>query len=994
MSNKAFLVGANTQKLKYSKNDVNNIASALENYGYEITTPEEATKLKIVEAFDALSENCQQTDTLVIYFSGHGIVKQGKLHFVLADENSELKNTFNINNLLEDLDNIKVLNKLVILDCCSALASISDWEPKNSDNYLVLTASKRIERAKEIDEFEGSFFTYKICEYLNEFVPTEGKGVLLEKLYTWLEQETKAYNLTSQNQIPIPQLIGTHKSFLLGENISHNVDSGKQITQIITKAYPNYHTSSFAISSLSLNPKSLDLVFVEPVLSDKSEQSAKLASTSIIEMSSMRIKEKENEDLNKTISEIVLSGNNILFIGKKESGKTTLLYHFQNLYLKQNQIDSPKIPVYVDFSNLPQGKNRVEKAFFQSALNLGIDSNTIHAQLLAGNFLILIDNLEFDSKSKKIQSSIIEFLSNNKKNRFLITSNENLLSELVYNEKPSLGIDYDRLYIYSFQRKQIKQLVDKWFESDLENTEEITKGIIRSLDTLRLPSTPLTVSLLLIAFEHQSAENYVLINKASLIQMILELLLEKIDFSTTGIGEFDYRLKEALLSYIAYYMDNEENYKLETSDFLRVVADFFNSIGRETPQNLKAFIDTNLIRRGVLVEIDGKIFFRFGCFAEYFIAQHMIDDKDFYQEAINSNHFLKYHQEIDYLTGKQRHNKDVIKKAGEILDNLTKDLLIDGDLLAQQEKAPNITFNKTLSQKISQNTEEASSDLREKFREKRPNEQVRDEFLELVDQPIHHTDEEISDVKRVNLEDPKSQFATSLKILALSLRNCELIKDNLFKREYLRKCVNAYWNLFLLINKDIETKINSLSEDNEKDKEQLKILAEMLEKQNKDEDFSDSNHIKASIKPVFRNMTLAVISAILLENGGTPSLKKIIQEEIDDKSNNINTRFLYTLLYADLGLEGFVNNLEKLTTEVASTSFLWPFLFDKVFYYYSFSRLSPIQVQKVENLLSEMLIHGRKGKYTSSKYKPSQKSSLINDLHRTRTNIIKNQDDI
>jgi hypothetical protein len=141
-------------------------------------------------------------------------------------------------------------------------------------------------------------------------------------------------------------------------------------------------------------------------------------------------------------------------------------------------------------------------------------------------------------------------------------------------------------------------------------------------------------------------------------------------------------------------------------------------------------------------------------------------------------------------------------------------------------------------------------------------------------------------------------------------------------------------------------------------------------------------------------MTLAVISALLLENGGTPSLKKIIQEEIEDKNNNINTRLLYTLLYADLGLEGFINNLEKIINEVTSGSFLWPFLFDKIFYYYSFSRLSPAQVQRVENLLSEMIIHGRQTKYTGSKYKSSQKSSLINDLHRTRTNIIKNQDNI
>src|SRR5689334_12790378 len=101
MAYKAFVVGVNTLGLEYCVRDAQRLTSSLEKYGYEgIWLGNDKPRLQA--AFESMLDNAAQTDTLLLYFSGHGLQEKGNLWFLLSDDASKLANKLNINQWLEN----------------------------------------------------------------------------------------------------------------------------------------------------------------------------------------------------------------------------------------------------------------------------------------------------------------------------------------------------------------------------------------------------------------------------------------------------------------------------------------------------------------------------------------------------------------------------------------------------------------------------------------------------------------------------------------------------------------------------------------------------------------------------------------------------------------------------------------------------------------------------------------------------------------------------
>ncbi|AFZ61343.1 caspase family protein [Anabaena cylindrica FACHB-243] len=214
MSKKAFILGVNTLGLKYCENDALLISKCLEAHDYEIWKSE-PSKYELMAKFDDFISGASQTDTLIFYFSGHGL-PSGELRLVLNGNLQHPQDWIDINYITKAFRDkeCKALNKLIILDCCSAGSAEDTWTPGQSDRYFLMTASQRLEKTKEIDELKASFLTFYIHKALTES-PSEisdiENRVRINNLYEWLTRKSKEHNIKKDIQVPLPNLLGNQR---------------------------------------------------------------------------------------------------------------------------------------------------------------------------------------------------------------------------------------------------------------------------------------------------------------------------------------------------------------------------------------------------------------------------------------------------------------------------------------------------------------------------------------------------------------------------------------------------------------------------------------------------------------------------------------------------------------------------------------------------------------------------------------------------------------
>jgi NB-ARC domain/Caspase domain/MalT-like TPR region len=213
MSKRAFLIGKNTYGLKYSEKDISIMNECLREYTYEVHIPQQE-KHEIMRRFDDFIDQLYELDTVILYYSGHSWFNSGKLHFVLGEDISKRSNTIEIKYFTDAIAQSRATNKLIILDCCRASEFEQEWKPSSTDAYRVLTASGKLEFAKEFEELQSGALTHFISQGLMKVdreLVNENDEVYLNKFYEWIKFETKKFNYEHNTEIPVPNLLGNQK---------------------------------------------------------------------------------------------------------------------------------------------------------------------------------------------------------------------------------------------------------------------------------------------------------------------------------------------------------------------------------------------------------------------------------------------------------------------------------------------------------------------------------------------------------------------------------------------------------------------------------------------------------------------------------------------------------------------------------------------------------------------------------------------------------------
>lgn len=740
--------------------------------------------------------------------------------------------------------------------------------------------------------------------------------VMLRTYFDQRREFDKAINYTAEGEYKFPYNPKTKKPYDKSA-LPVIAALGKQLLEHANQALLMATTDSLA-------PKDFRQIFVEPPLSKKSEHEHMLSLT----------KTKEGAARSKTyihVKELISSAKNYLIVGKKESGKTTLLNHICLAAIESEDIANTKFPFYLNYKEFRPGSNIVQRAMQDSitTANVPIDIGRLLEQ---GQCLLLIDDFSFE-KSKSLQR-VLEFVRDHSNNRFIFVIEDELYSTLDVEKLPDLGVPYEKIHLHSFTRSSTKQLVRNWFANVPVDVESLVDKLLQHLSAVGIPRSPVVLSLMLWILEKN--DDYMPINRASLVEKFIEIRLEKLKLSDAHRAILDYRIKEHYLCHIAHLMTQRDRYYLELPDLEEETLGYFKSRGLRVSVSsvIEHFID-----KGIFVNVNGLVSFKFKCFCEYFIAKRLIEDEEFFNEIIRPENYLLFSNEIDFVTGLQRDNKKLLA----LLSIRIEELFLETEFPLNLDVFETIELHQSILD-TSERQELISS-----LREARPSEDERDDLLEVQDRS-----ESGQSIVRHDHSDRKTQFMQCLMLLSRVLRNCELVDDLELKKNSLRSTL-VYWGkltlmLMLLCQDHLESQAS----------EELK-------------DHKDKIYDFVSV------LLPLIVQSAIRDQLGSEKLEMFIRDGIKESQNELYLNILYTFLYVDLKLPGYVDEIKLLVKKVAHIRYFAEIIVAKLTGYYLLGDLSKGERQAIENLIAEVYLH--KDKWPDKK--GQLRGKIITQLRKT-----------
>ncbi len=734
---------------------------------------------------------------------------------------------------------------------------------------------------------------------------------------------------------------------LIFKKSPQNIVKFSDLNRITSKIvqYTNQHLLS--ASGDSFAPKELTKIFVPPYLIKRGVNKDEYKKE-IIDL-------KPIEDKKEVLISSILDGEeNFIIFGKKESGKTTLLNYLCYSMLEKEDLSKIKLPIYVEYSSTKSTKSSLIRCIknFLGLIDYDLKKGEIEKNLEDGKFLILIDDMIFERTNDL--NNINEFLKKYPKNKYIFTSTENIDSKLDIEHfgddsdmKVNLEIKFDRLFIDSFDRKKTRQLVTNWFQNEQVDIEIILNNILNHIAKTNIPRSPTVISILLWVYEKQA--NFVPINKASLIEKFVEVLLEKLNLYESSYKDFDYRDKEHYLSYIAKRMVEENRYAYER---IKLEEETIKFLTQKRGLRVKAVSDfvNYFIYKGIFVEFGNIIAFKYKCFCEYFIAKRMMYENDFYLNIISEKNYLAFKNEIDYLTGLQRNNKELLKIIFRRLDKAFEALSFDVPL----KLFNNVKINfSAINGKSGQKTKD---ELRNNLRKSKLDDNTRDSLLNYV------YPENVKNGKQIERyyyreKEKGMSFIEALEIFSKITRNSDQIEDLELWKECLKKAIHYWAKIVLYLLGFFELLIKN-----------AKIISNMPLKE------KDEEEIRAMIDYFFKTFPLRTISELINEYLGTKKFELIIEDILDNEDLETIEELLSVFLYSDLELNEYISRIEKLVDRVQENEYILELIYRQLQYYYFLRKLKNIDNINIENLISEIYINLSNNKLKGSKRKKIKKN--------------------
>lgn len=411
-------------------------------------------------------------------------------------------------------------------------------------------------------------------------------------------------------------------------------------------------------------PSNIDDVFVSPTISNLLENQFG--------------DDQNEEDVKYSIDDILKCSSNYLIYGPKESGKTIFI---DKVVIESinNFITYRKVPVHIRFQDI--GNHDVIQVIRNF---LSINKDEFAEIYKKFNIVLLIDDICFpqnetgNTRDFHNIKKLAKFVTEYPKLQIIGTTNQlsrNVLptDHFEYNQY----FDFNIAFLHSLKTAQIKSLINKWFSARNVDFYKRLDELLSTFKNLGLPKTPLSVTMFLWIINKQQKEP---INNAVLVEIFIENLLEKANFSNAISSSFDYYNKKRLLT--KYLFDNGDKYNSYSATYEKSLG-FFREYLKNKFGQPKDILDNLIERRVLMVTVDSRIRFKSAFFFHYFLSGNIDSDYKF-RELVLENP-LEFSNEIEFYTGLKRDSE-------EIVDLLVNEVRVNFDALnsAIHEKPHNI----------------------------------------------------------------------------------------------------------------------------------------------------------------------------------------------------------------------------------------------------------------------------------------------------------------
>lgn len=480
--------------------------------------------------------------------------------------------------------------------------------------------------------------------------------------------------------------------------------------------------------------------------------------------------ESENEQ-NISLSEIVQSPWNLIFFGNSESGKTILLYRLVYEFVEEfNSVE--KIPIYLDFEEMGnKGIETIIREYLQTK------AEHVKYLLKENKLVLLVDNLNYKKYNlyKDRFKKLERFIHDNKSILILATS-ENELSSLAPIEfLENCSIPFSELFIQNLGSKEIKNIMKLWIPNgDSLEIEQRLENMVKNFQSFSLPSTAMSVSLFLWSTENHDRKP---INHAVLLEIYLEIILQKLDKWNIYRDTFDFTNKVQILAKIAHEMldtGNDDSYSLSSSQYEAVIERYLKSdVAFDYDSSI---IAEYFLNRKIFVRKGNRVKFFYSCFFNFFLAKRMQFNKDFRKRALSEEEYYKHYKEIDLYTGLVRSDQELLEK----IFMRFKEEFSRTDFIIEEMKGK---WDKHFILELKEEKEEKSEFVSiaknislMNIQESRPSQVLIDEF---------------NDKRLAKVKDPhtilRKEGSINLEILLIImsnvLRNSETVEDKKLKRD-------------------------------------------------------------------------------------------------------------------------------------------------------------------------------------------------------------------
>jgi predicted MPP superfamily phosphohydrolase len=669
-------------------------------------------------------------------------------------------------------------------------------------------------------------------------------------------------------------------------------------------------------------PRNIKEIFVEPTIATAME---------------MGVDESKDGSVQEVALDVVMrSPKDVVILGQREAGKTTLLNFLAVESLPGGRYFDGKLPLRLQFQDVGRSVATVLEGI-RRASGGTIEIRQIRSALKSQRSLIIVDDfdIEREDRIEIFKKFLVEFPGN----RLVYAARFEPVKGAI-DFAAELGLSVDTLYLRYFGRKQVRELISRWLGKRGADEAELADQLMLTANRINAPVTPLLMSVLMWLRERQIS--FEPVNQAVLIQTFVRELMGKLGGAEVRRAELDLRNIEHFLGNFAEFLTTASRVYAPRVEVERVAAEYFSK--RFDIRLLRFSVGElvgDLISRGILLESEDGIGFRYRCFFEYFAAIQMGDEKAFYEFVTSRENLLRFSSEIDTFSALNRNDLVLLSKvmgcSFEHFEGLRKRYELTGF-----ERLP---LPAGLKAKIDR--DEIKRDLVNSTLD----DEVRDKIFDASSGCVTNQ-APLSIIKDREFYFP----GESLDLASRVLRNSELLNIPSAERQAQVGQLCEYWGLLLA---DLIVGVEQRVEQQGVPKEVQRI------------------------GPV---LSLVIFPQVLVdvatESLGSAKIGHMLRTVAEDRDAPLIARTFASLIFFDLRLEGRLVLLRKLLPLVIEKRFLLGILFFHLRMAYSFVRYKKSEASELMELLVEVWVAFQGGAHLGGREYQAARTSAESSVRK------------